>query len=121
MKVQLQATTSISGTLCTYNFIPLHTEFRLKYIVNQFQKLIYLITAKYNSEQQRSYNTFPSGSTDQHVTFLCFFFTFPGKREMGIFMHYENVLGNPIANRFKPNIYTRYVFELIPRILWKPD
>jgi hypothetical protein len=40
---------------------------------------------------------------------------------MGIFMHYENVLGNPIANRFKPNIYTRYVFELIPRILWKPD
>ena len=37
------------------------------------------MTAKYNIEQQQTYyNTFPAGSTDQHLTFLYVFLLSPG-------------------------------------------
>ena len=76
----------VVGTSCKYNSILLHTEFRLKINCEPVGNW-YLITLKYNTDQQHTNNTFPTGSTIQYVN-VCVFITLPRKWKMGFFMHW---------------------------------
>ena len=99
--IWLQTATSISGISCKYNLIPLHTEFKLEinHIPVSETDLSNNRKVQYNNEQQQTYNTFPVGSTAQHVTFRYVFFIFPGKRAM--FFQQSNFIQCIIDNRYQ--------------------
>jgi hypothetical protein len=86
---------SISGISCKYNFT-LHYEFRLKINHNPV------------SETDISDNSFPVGSTEQHVTFPCFLSSAPAKRSGGY--------GNTGRLFVSPSVRPRYVDQLISNL-----
>jgi hypothetical protein len=87
-------------------------EFRLKINCKPVGKLIYLITAKYNNEQQPTYYTFPAGSTNQHVTSHVFLY-FPRETGNGNFHTLQMSNFSPISWRAQVTFNEKYDDEIM--------